>query len=34
MAKDQVQTARRKAVRGYPISQLAEEYGMTLVKKR
>lgn len=34
MAKDQVQTARRNAVRGYPISQLAEEYGMTLVKKR
>lgn len=34
MAKDQVQTARRKAVRGYPISQLVEEYGMTLVKKR
>lgn len=34
MAKDKVQTARRKAVRGYPISQLAEEYGMTLVKKR
>ena len=34
MAKDQVQTARRKAVQGYPISQLAEEYGMTLVKKR
>lgn len=34
MAKDQVQTARRKAVRGYPISHLAEEYGMTLVKKR
>lgn len=34
MAKDQVQTARRKAVRGYPISQLAEEYGMTLVNKR
>lgn len=34
MAKDQVQTARRKAVRGYPISQLAEEYGMTIVKKR
>lgn len=34
MAKDQVQAARRKAVRGYPISQLAEEYGMTLVKKR
>lgn len=34
MAKDQVQIARRKAVRGYPISQLAEEYGMTLVKKR
>lgn len=34
MAKDQVQSARRKAVRGYPISQLAEEYGMTLVKKR
>lgn len=34
MAKDKVQTARRKAVQGYPISQLAEEYGMTLVKKR
>ena len=34
MAKDKVQTARRNAVRGYPISQLAEEYGMTLVKKR
>lgn len=34
MAKNQVQTARRNAVRGYPISQLAEEYGMTLVKKR
>ena len=34
MAKDQVQTARRNAVQGYPISQLAEEYGMTLVKKR
>ena len=34
MAKDQVQIARRNAVRGYPISQLAEEYGMTLVKKR
>lgn len=34
MAKDQVQTARRNAVRGYPISQLTEEYGMTLVKKR
>lgn len=34
MAKDQVQTTRRNAVRGYPISQLAEEYGMTLVKKR
>lgn len=34
MAKDQVQTARRNAVRGYPISQLAEKYGMTLVKKR
>lgn len=34
MSKDQVQTARRNAVRGYPISQLAEEYGMTLVKKR
>lgn len=34
MAKDKVQTARRNAVQGYPISQLAEEYGMTLVKKR
>ena len=34
MAIDKVQTARRNAVRGYPISQLAEEYGMTLVKKR
>ncbi len=34
MAKDKVQSARRNAVRGYPISQLAEEYGMTLVKKR
>lgn len=34
MAVDKVQSARRKAVRGYPISQLAEEYGMTLVKKR
>lgn len=34
MAKDKVQTARRNAMRGYPISQLAEEYGMTLVKKR
>ena len=34
MAKDKVQTARRNAVRGYPSSQLAEEYGMTLVKKR
>ena len=34
MAKDKVQTARRNAVRGYPISQLAEEYGLTLVKKR
>lgn len=34
MAKDQVQATRRKAVQGYPISQLAEEYGMTLVKKR
>lgn len=34
MAKDKVQTARRNAVQGYPISQLAEEYGMTLVRKR
>lgn len=34
MAKDKVQSTRRNAVRGYPISQLAEEYGMTLVKKR
>lgn len=34
MAKDKVQTARRNAVQGYPISQLAEEYGMTLVKKK
>lgn len=34
MAKDKVQTARRNAVQGYPISLLAEEYGMTLVKKR
>lgn len=34
MAKDKVQTARRNAVQGFPISQLAEEYGMTLVKKR
>lgn len=34
MAKDKVQSARRNAVQGYPISQLAEEYGMTLVKKR
>ena len=31
---DKVQNARRKAVHGYPIRKLVEEYGMTVVEKR
>ena len=34
MARDKVQQARREAVKDYPITDLAEEYGMTVIKKR